>query len=363
MWGTWPRFLGSKSVAGWVTQAVIGQLVELGRFGLGWVTQAVIGQLVELGRLFLEPLALMDPESFGNSTTNAPRKVRFAPKVPPRRVQNPIVPKAEKIEDADAAQAEELLRRFNETSMKAKPKVEKKSAPIRVAFGYGGTSTSIKSYGAHKGGIGSSRCQGSSSDGGGAYASGQKVHKEYKEPWDYYTYYPATLPLRRPYSGNPENLDEEEFGGASESIVYDEYSTDPATDLGLMEENVEASMFFLQLPAIMPMTKQSTNTGVREMASSLNPTKGVDTSEKACQLHELPSGFMGKMLVYRSGAIKMKLGDTLYDVSTGLDCAFAQDVVAINTEEKHCCIVGELNKRAIITPDVDSILGSIPDDL
>lgn len=46
-------------------------------------------------------------------------------------------------------------------------------------------------------------------------------------------------------------------------------------------------------------------------------------------------------------------------VSPGLDCVFAQDVVAINTAEKHCCVVGELNKRASITPDVDSVVNSM----
>jgi DNA-directed RNA polymerase III subunit RPC4 len=44
-----------------------------------------------------------------------------------------------------------------------------------------------------------------------------------------------------------------------------------------------------------------------------------------------------------------------------MDCAFGQAVVAINTEEKHCCIVGELNKRATVTPDVESILNSLSD--
>ena len=40
---------------------------------------------------------------------------------------------------------------------------------------------------------------------------------------------------------------------------------------------------------------------------------------------------------------------------------FAQDVVAINTEEKRCCVLGELKKRTIITPDVDSVLNSMAD--
>ncbi|KAI8021037.1 DNA-directed RNA polymerase III subunit RPC4 [Camellia lanceoleosa] len=299
----------------------------------------------------------MDPESLGNTTSKAPRKVRFAPKGPPRRVQKPVVPKIEKTETIDAdAQAQELLRRFNEASGKVKPKVEKKVASTQIAFGYGGQSNSIKSYGALKGGIGVNN------DGGGAaYSSVLGDQKEYKEPWDYYSYYPITLPLRRPYSGNPELLNEEEFREASENVTYDEHSIRVANDLGLQEENLEASIFFLLLPANMPMVKQSANAEGQEMVNNSEPPKSAGPSKKGCSLDELPGGFMGKMLVYKSGAVKLKLGDIIYDVSAGSDSVFAQDVVAINTEEKHCCVVGELSQRAVITPDVDSILNSISD--
>ncbi|KAF5188081.1 hypothetical protein FRX31_022332, partial [Thalictrum thalictroides] len=34
-------------------------------------------------------------------------------------------------------------------------------------------------------------------------ALNNKITKEYAEPWNYYSYYPVTLPLRRPHSGNP----------------------------------------------------------------------------------------------------------------------------------------------------------------
>ncbi|KAK9275002.1 hypothetical protein L1049_022259 [Liquidambar formosana] len=309
----------------------------------------------------------MDPASLNNNTTGT-RKVRFAPKAPPRRESKPAVVKNEVIgdaaaaDDADAVQARELLRQFNESSLARKPKVEKKLDPSRIAFGYGGASTSMKSYGASKGGSSSNRYQGPAPVGGGANAPGLRAVKEYREPWDYYSYYPVTLPMRRPYSGDPELLDEEEFAEASESMGYDEDSTKPAIELGLMEESQETNMLFLQLPEIMPIIKPSVSTdGKKEIASSLKPPSGAGHLEKTCSLNELPAGFMGKMLVYRSGAIKLKLGDTLYDVSPGLDCVFAQDVVAINTKEKHCCIVGELNKHATIAPDVDSILDSMAD--
>ncbi|KAJ0090902.1 hypothetical protein Patl1_13564 [Pistacia atlantica] len=296
-------------------------------------------------------------ESNPSNKPNAPRKMRFAPKAPPLRV-----PKAEvktEVENAEtaSAQARDLLRRFNENqgNMKTKPKFEKKVASSQIAFGYGGGSTSIKSYGVPK------VHYTYNFDSAGGYASGLTEEKEYKEPWDYYSYYPVTLPLRRPYSGSPELLDEEEFGDTSETMDYDESSMKPAEELGLMEENLEASMFFLQLPPTMPMKKRSTTGEGQEATGSSKPHGGKRTMEKTCSLDELPAGFMGKMLVYKSGAVKLKLGDTLYDVTPGLDCMFAQDVVAINKAEKYCCIVGELDKRAILTPDVDSVLSGFAD--
>ena len=137
-----------------------------------------------------------------------------------------------------------------------------------------------------------------------------------------------------------ELLNEEEFGGDSETTTHEENSTNPAEDLGLMvsnlkindqyyivksflihlrvglqEENQEASMFFLQLPPTVPMIKRAPTANDQKVTDSSRPPGGAHTVKKACALNELPEGFMGKMLVYRSGAIKLKLGDTFYDVS------------------------------------------------
>ncbi|KAG5605899.1 hypothetical protein H5410_027391 [Solanum commersonii] len=289
----------------------------------------------------------MDSDSFA---TKAPRKVRFAPKGPPRRAQKTVLPKPENIEaDGDAAKAEELMQRFNEASAKVKHKVEKKGL-TQVAFGYGGSSSSLKSYGHYNKVLSvGSECRRNTPSHGLVLKNLPFCIKFL----DYYTNYPVTLPVRRPYSGNPELLDEEEFGEASRSLTYDENSIKPAMDFGLMEENLEEKMFLVQLPTL-PMLKQSIKTEGSEMANSSKPSKA-----KACSLNELPAGFMGKMLVYKSGTVKLKLGETLFNLSPGMDCSFAQDVVAVNTEEKYCSNIGELTKRIIITPDVDSLLDSI----
>ncbi|TKY54428.1 DNA-directed RNA polymerase III subunit RPC4 [Spatholobus suberectus] len=294
----------------------------------------------------------MDSES-PKDAPGVRRKVKFAPRAPPRRVPKLEVVKTEVVEDADADQAKDLLRRFNESAMKAKHKVEKKVSASQIAFGYGGESTSIKSYGIPRGGSSANISQNSAFSG--------VREKEYKEPWDYYSNYPVTLPLRRPYSGNPELLDEEEFGEAAESRTYDESASNPAMELGLLEENLEASMFLINLPPTLPMIKQLDTAGGQDVNVKSKPPGGSKDVEKPCKLNEIPSGFMGKMVVYRNGAIKLKLGNTLYDVSSGMNCVFAQDVVSINTAQKHCCTIGEISKHVTITPDVDAIVDNLSD--
>uniref|UniRef100_A0A7C9DF58 DNA-directed RNA polymerase III subunit RPC4 n=1 Tax=Opuntia streptacantha TaxID=393608 RepID=A0A7C9DF58_OPUST len=285
----------------------------------------------------------MDPE-FADQK-KAPRKVRFQPKAPVRRAPKATAPKKEEIDDAESTKANELMRRFQESLAAGKPKIEKKSEPVRVAFGYGASIAG--NYNASNGD--KFRYQDK------AHVSKLKDAKEYKEPWNYYSYYPLTLPLRRPYSGNPNLLDEQEFG---EVYAFDETMSNPAIELGLMEEGSEPRMMFLQLPMTIPAMKRAAG---QASTSDSKPSSSANPMIKACGLRDLQAGAMGKMVVYKSGAVKFKLGDTLYDVTPGSDSIFSQDVVAINAKEKNCCAVGELQKRAILTPDVDSILDSLDD--
>ncbi|PIA50297.1 hypothetical protein AQUCO_01300797v1 [Aquilegia coerulea] len=298
----------------------------------------------------------MDEDASG-TINSTPRKVRFKPKVSGRKTPKPVENKIEVLPDIEAAQTRELLRRVNEGSRRRGPKVERKSEPVQVAFGYTDKQTSIRSFGKRTSSTSSaSGLQGPVSDDDDCIGLNNRITKKYAEPWNYYDYYPVTLPLRRPHSGNPEHLNEIEFGEASKNVEYDENSISPAAELGLMEEFEGERMLFFQLPPSLPFIKQSSGEKGKEIASSSKPYRNMGLPEKGCGLEELPAGLMGKMLVYKSGAIKLRLGEIVYDVSPGSDCVFPQNVAAINVKEKHCCVLGELEKRAVITPDVDSLL-------
>ncbi|KAH9647800.1 RNA polymerase III RPC4 [Citrus sinensis] len=298
------------------------------------------------------------------------RKVRFAPKAPPPSRQPKVtaptpVPRPESKHEDPEAEAQRLLRQFNEANARRRPKVEKKSS--QVAFGAGDSSSpSIKSFGPRRE-VSSAKGTESeiidstsderqivnfspataredrsapiSSDA----SSTQKIKEDYKEPWNYDTYYPTTLPWRKPNSGDPEVLDQEEFGENTRNSEYDENSVNSAADLGLL------------LPKKLPLDKRPASTKGKEKAESSKPLGRTD-APKDLDLSKLPGGYMGKMLVYKSGAVKFKLGDTLFDVSAGSDCSFAQDLVVIDVKDKTCCVLGQLDKLAVVSPDIDSFL-------
>ncbi|CAA6659545.1 unnamed protein product [Spirodela intermedia] len=283
------------------------------------------------------------------SSTVGPRKLKFAPKIPARKPSKPapVVKREEPEETSSLVLDHELLRRVKVrltfshastarqnhdddelTSTLSSPgrafKDEKKGVPIQVAFGHQSAGTYARPFGVPKP---------LQKHEDGADGPGQTIEKEYVEPWDYYSYYPVTLPLRRPYSGNPETLDDDEFGEASGDFQLDEVRTNPAVELGLMN-------------ALLPITCISSIIGdFRAAAADSERGKGVGSSEgvvaeKRCSLEDLPAGLMGKMLVYRSGVVKMKLGDALFDVNPGSKCVFAQDVMGVNAQEKHCSLLG-----------------------
>lgn len=48
-------------------------------------------------------------------------------------------------------------------------------------------------------------------------------------------------------------------------------------------------------------------------------------------------------------------------VSPGTESSSPQKVMAVNITDKQCCELGEVNKRAAVTPDIDSLLDSLMD--
>jgi DNA-directed RNA polymerase III subunit RPC4 len=94
-------------------------------------------------------------------------------------------------------------------------------------------------------------------------------------------------------------------------------------------------MMFMQLPAALPM---------------------IGEDDQAIKVGDLPSGYIGKMLVYRSGKVQMKIGDILFDVSIGTPSSCLQQVACISPEDRKAYILGTIKERTIVTPNIEHLL-------
>ncbi|KAL7612309.1 hypothetical protein Lser_V15G09202 [Lactuca serriola] len=300
--------------------------------------------------------------------SSAPKKPKFTPKAPSRRKTGRLLPKNDDDVEADP----ELLRKLHERHGTRKPKLEKNSSGnVTTSHGAGSSSSSTTPLRTIDG---SSKISSDFRDNvhknstigkqdgdvddmliDDKFKSSSKTKKKYRERWDPHSYYPITLPWRPLGSGDPEILNEQEFG---EEKQYDENKINSASELGLLEKNDdEKKMILFKFPQKLPLdNKQS-----KRVPISTKGKEKEDASNKFVYggLNELPNGHIGKMLVYKSGAIKLKLGDIIFDVSSGVLDECAQDVALMNVKSKDCCVVGQVDKQAVIVPDLDSILDNI----
>lgn len=67
--------------------------------------------------------------------------------------------------------------------------------------------------------------------------------------------------------------------------------------------------------------------------------------------------------MYESGAVKMQLGDVLFDVLPGTDSAFRQDIAAVSAADQACVFLGGVSQRAVACPDIGHLLRYILDPL
>lgn len=97
-------------------------------------------------------------------------------------------------------------------------------------------------------------------------------------------------------------------------------------------------MMFMQLPSVLPVT-------------------GED-SAKPVPVSKLPDGYLGRLIVYRSGRVQMKIGDITFDVDQGTTSSCHQEVAQISMEDKSINVLGAVKSRTVVTPNVQELFSA-----
>ena len=106
-----------------------------------------------------------------------------------------------------------------------------------------------------------------------------------------------------------------------------------------LDDDEGQKLFLVQMPSVLPISTRT----VKELAArsaAADPAAGAAApagaaaaastsavdARRGTSLKELPSGLIGRLLVYRSGKVKLQMGEVLMDVSPGLPCLHRIDV-------------------------------------
>lgn len=133
-----------------------------------------------------------------------------------------------------------------------------------------------------------------------------------------------------------DNLDYKIKLSALKAEVKDELPKQEASDLldAIKANGIQNNLFLLQLPDALPgktdteVTRKPDATGQPEGNGQEN---GTQQDPPRCTVRELEEGYIGKVLRYRSGKVKLLLGETMFDLTMGMDSGFLQELVSINT--------------------------------
>ncbi|KAJ3124152.1 DNA-directed RNA polymerase III subunit RPC4 [Physocladia obscura] len=90
--------------------------------------------------------------------------------------------------------------------------------------------------------------------------------------------------------------------------------------------------------------------------SLTGPSSGNNSGSADVDMSGKSEGLIGKILVHRSGKMKLVLGDITLDVDVVPYSDVVQEAVAVDAKAKTSCILGRVSKRFICTPDINDLL-------
>ncbi|KAJ7449538.1 RNA polymerase III RPC4-domain-containing protein [Mycena latifolia] len=154
-----------------------------------------------------------------------------------------------------------------------------------------------------------------------------------------------------------ESEEEEEFEDLIEHFARQEIMNEDPT---LREDR----LYFFQFPSPFPTFVPPAAAVPEAEPEVVDPSVKRDLwrpprSPIAGKEEESPviDGIIGSLEVYRSGAVKMRLPNgILLDVTAATQPSFLQHAVCLDLPQKRLTILGEVNKRFVVSPNIDALL-------
>jgi DNA-directed RNA polymerase III subunit RPC4 len=152
-------------------------------------------------------------------------------------------------------------------------------------------------------------------------------------------YFPTTLPFVHPEE------DAEDYYTAKEIM----------NENGSLKEN---DILFFQFPRLLPVDldiqKKLLNDEIDPAESEYDPNGFLIKNEFENMFKSIPNNTkIGKLKIFKSGKVKLQIGENLYDISAGINCKFAQEYAVVSQDTHEAIFLGKAqDKKLVVTPKI-----------
>ncbi|KAI8056855.1 RNA polymerase III RPC4-domain-containing protein [Syncephalis plumigaleata] len=131
--------------------------------------------------------------------------------------------------------------------------------------------------------------------------------------------------------------------------------TDTATDVKMENESADTSMNdAVKVKSEKMDVDLTTTTTTTDDNSNDENTQTSNTASGSKSIE----GLVGKLVVYKSGRMRLRLGTVEMDITDGANCAFPQEIAAIDESSKTISILGTVANRFVCTPNITHMLSN-----
>jgi len=122
---------------------------------------------------------------------------------------------------------------------------------------------------------------------------------------------------------------------------------------------IENEYFMVQFPKFMPLNKELQKKMKNDELDNEEPiydsmgfliTKDFENIFKT-----IPNNNnLGKLKIYKSGKVKLQIGENLFDINTGIKTNFSQEFAVLSKQSKELFILGNIkNKNLVATHEFE----------
>lgn len=138
------------------------------------------------------------------------------------------------------------------------------------------------------------------------------------------------------------------------------------------EDNPENRLYLFQFPPLFPTFAHpkgkkravsfAENAEINGKEVKVKSEAGGDTKDGAkVETRDVnrPEGRIGRLDIFRDGTVQFRFNDIVMDVTGGSQASFLQQVMILDAEEKKATTLGELHRKFVVAPEIDSMLKDV----